>query len=39
MGFASINPINPRGVPIAAIEEAFATDPSLKKRIYDAIGA
>ncbi|KAJ5582807.1 hypothetical protein N7535_001427 [Penicillium sp. DV-2018c] len=34
MGFA---PINPRGVPIAAIEEAFATDPSLKKRVYDAI--
>ncbi|KAJ5130103.1 uncharacterized protein N7515_006142 [Penicillium bovifimosum] len=34
MGFA---PINPKGVPIAAIEEAFATDSSLKKRIYDAI--
>jgi hypothetical protein len=36
MAFASINS---SGAPIAAIEEAFATEPSLKKRVYDAIGA
>ncbi|CAG8196069.1 unnamed protein product [Penicillium salamii] len=35
MAFASINS---SGAPIAAIEEAFATEPSLKKRVYDAIG-
>ncbi|KAJ5996591.1 hypothetical protein N7522_008251 [Penicillium canescens] len=35
MAFASINS---SGTPIAAIEEAFATEPSLKKRVYDAIG-
>ncbi|KAJ5774564.1 hypothetical protein N7457_009460 [Penicillium paradoxum] len=35
MAFASINST---GAPIAAIEEAFATEPSLKKRVYDAIG-
>ncbi|OGE58027.1 hypothetical protein PENARI_c001G03331 [Penicillium arizonense] len=35
MAFSSINS---SGVPIAAIEEAFATEPSLKKRVYDAIG-
>lgn len=35
MAFAAINSA---GVPIAAIEEAFATEPSLKKRVYDAIG-
>jgi hypothetical protein len=36
MAFASINS---SGAPIAAIEEAFAIEPSLKKRVYDAIGA
>ncbi|CAG8898323.1 unnamed protein product [Penicillium egyptiacum] len=36
MAFASINST---GAPIAAIEEAFATEPLLKKRVYDAIGA
>ena len=36
MAFASINST---GAPIAAIEEAFATEPFLKKRVYDAIGA
>lgn len=36
MAFASINS---KGAPIAAIEEAFATEPLLKKRVYDAIGA
>ncbi|KXG45321.1 protein of unknown function DUF1747 [Penicillium griseofulvum] len=35
MGFAAINYSN---APIAAIEEAFATEPLLKKRVYDAIG-
>ncbi|KAJ5309192.1 hypothetical protein PENANT_c014G07105 [Penicillium antarcticum] len=35
MAFASINN---SGAPIVAIEEAFATEPSLKKRVYDAIG-
>ncbi|OQE45985.1 hypothetical protein PENCOP_c001G03495 [Penicillium coprophilum] len=35
MAFASINST---GAPIAAIEEAFATEPLLKKRVYDAIG-
>jgi hypothetical protein len=39
MAFAAINNAPSAGVPIAAIEEAFATDPSLKKRVYDAIGA
>ncbi|KAJ6155083.1 hypothetical protein N7470_005649 [Penicillium chermesinum] len=34
MAFAAINSTNG---PIAAIEEAFATEPSLKKRVYDAI--
>jgi hypothetical protein len=36
MAFAAINSA---GKPITAIEEAFATEPSLKKRVYDAIGA
>ncbi|KAJ5208210.1 hypothetical protein N7449_002589 [Penicillium cf. viridicatum] len=36
MAFASINS---KGAPIAAIEEAFVTEPLLKKRVYDAIGA
>ncbi|KAJ5678674.1 hypothetical protein N7462_006918 [Penicillium macrosclerotiorum] len=36
MAFAAINSAS---VPIAAIEEAFATEPSLKKRVYDAIGS
>lgn len=36
MAFAAINSA---GKPIIAIEEAFATEPSLKKRVYDAIGA
>ncbi|KAJ6153321.1 hypothetical protein N7497_007640 [Penicillium chrysogenum] len=36
MAFASINST---GAPIAVIEEAFATEPLLKKRVYDAIGA
>ncbi|KAJ5157484.1 Histone chaperone [Penicillium canariense] len=35
MAFAAINSA---GMPIIAIEEAFATEPSLKKRVYDAIG-
>ncbi|KAJ5084382.1 hypothetical protein NUU61_008961 [Penicillium alfredii] len=35
MAFATINS---GGAPIAAIEEALATEPSLKKRVYDAIG-
>ncbi|KAJ5347768.1 protein of unknown function DUF1747 [Penicillium brevicompactum] len=35
MAFASINS---SGAPIATIEEAFATEPSLKQRVYDAIG-
>ncbi|CAI7633247.1 unnamed protein product [Penicillium bialowiezense] len=35
MAFA---PINSSGAPIATIEEAFATEPSLKQRVYDAIG-
>jgi hypothetical protein len=35
MGFAAINYSD---APIAAIEEAFATEPLLKKRVYDAIG-
>ncbi|KAJ5973890.1 hypothetical protein N7481_011100 [Penicillium waksmanii] len=38
MAFAAINNAPSAGAPIAAIEEAFATDPSLKKRVYDAIG-
>lgn len=36
MAFASINS---KDAPIATIEEAFATEPLLKKRVYDAIGA
>lgn len=36
MAFAAINSASG---PIAIIEEAFATEPSLKKRVYDAIGA
>ncbi|KAJ5487853.1 hypothetical protein N7530_002153 [Penicillium desertorum] len=36
MAFASINST---GAPIAVIEEAFATEPLLKKRVYDAIGS
>jgi hypothetical protein len=36
MAFAAINSA---GKPITAIEEAFATEPSLKKRVYDAISA
>lgn len=36
MAFAAINATSG---PIAAVEEAFATEPSLKKRVYDAIGA
>ncbi|KAJ5585221.1 uncharacterized protein N7459_005021 [Penicillium hispanicum] len=35
MAFAAINSA---GAPIAAIEEAFASESSLKKRVYDAIG-
>ncbi|KAJ5894340.1 hypothetical protein N7495_006031 [Penicillium taxi] len=35
MAFASINSSS---VPLVAIEEAFATEPALKKRVYDAIG-
>ncbi|KAJ5709958.1 hypothetical protein N7493_009550 [Penicillium malachiteum] len=42
MAFAAINSA-PSGTtvlaPITVIEEAFATEPSLKKRVYDAIGA
>lgn len=38
MAFAAINNTRSTGVPIAVIEDAFATDPSLKKRVYDAIG-
>ncbi|KAJ5992970.1 hypothetical protein N7451_008694 [Penicillium sp. IBT 35674x] len=36
MAFAAINSA---GAPIAEIEEAFATEPSLKQRVYDAIGS
>ncbi|EPS27619.1 hypothetical protein PDE_02563 [Penicillium oxalicum 114-2] len=36
MAFAAINS---SGKHIPAIEEAFATEPSLKKRVYDAIGS
>lgn len=36
MAFAAINSA---GKPITVIEEALATEPSLKKRVYDAIGA
>jgi hypothetical protein len=36
MAFSSINS---SGAPIATIDEALATEPSLKKRVYDAIGA
>ena len=35
MAFAAINTTSPN----IAIEEAFAAEPSLKKRVYDAIGA
>jgi hypothetical protein len=34
MAFAAINSF----APIASIEEAFATEPTLKNRVYDAIG-
>ncbi|KAJ5760156.1 hypothetical protein N7520_007312 [Penicillium odoratum] len=36
MAFAAVNST---GAPIAEIEEAFATEPSLKQRVYDAIGS
>ncbi|KAJ5257226.1 hypothetical protein N7478_013330 [Penicillium angulare] len=39
MAFAAINSAGaPASAPITAIEEAFATEPSLKKRVYEAIG-
>lgn len=40
MAFASINrtPVNKK-LSIPAIEEAFAAEPLLKERVYDAIGA
>ncbi|KAI9923661.1 hypothetical protein ASPWEDRAFT_38338 [Aspergillus wentii DTO 134E9] len=40
MAFATINKNSPavNNVNIPAIEEAFAAEPSLKKRVYDAIG-
>lgn len=36
MAFAAVNSV---GGSIGTIEDAFATEPSLKKRVYDAIGA
>ena len=43
MAFAAINSSGPTAsiasTPITVIEEAFATEPALKKRVYDAIGA
>ncbi|KAJ5736759.1 Histone chaperone [Penicillium malachiteum] len=40
MAFAAINSAGSSVItPITVIEEAFATEPSLKKRVYDAIGA
>ncbi|KAB8230704.1 hypothetical protein BDV23DRAFT_158947 [Aspergillus alliaceus] len=36
MAFAAINSSAPKSIP--AIEDAFAAQPSLKKRVYDAIG-
>ncbi|KAJ5611609.1 hypothetical protein N7528_008714 [Penicillium herquei] len=42
MAFAAINSAASGTTviaPITVIEEAFATEPSLKKRVYDAIGA
>lgn len=40
MAFAAINSSGPTASsPITVIEEAFATEPALKKRVYDAIGA
>ena len=36
MAFATINS---SALKIAPIEEAFATEPSLKKRVYDTIGS
>ncbi|KAI9039109.1 putative negative regulator of DNA transposition (Rtt106) [Aspergillus affinis] len=36
MAFATINSSTPKSIP--AIEDAFAAEPSLKKRVYDAIG-
>lgn len=40
MAFASINrqPVNKK-LSIPVIEEAFAAEPLLKERVYDAIGA
>ena len=40
MAFASINrtPVNKK-LSVPAIEEAFAAEPLLKERVYDAIGA
>jgi hypothetical protein len=37
MAFATINSSVPSNIP--AIEDAFAAEPALKKRVYDAIGA
>ena len=37
MAFAAINSSATKKIP--AIEDAFAAEPSLKKRVYDAIGA
>lgn len=40
MAFASINqPAVNKKINIPVIEEAFAAEPLLKKRVYDAIGA
>ncbi|KAJ6020891.1 hypothetical protein N7540_006395 [Penicillium herquei] len=40
MAFAAINSAGSSVItPMTVIEEAFATEPSLKKRVYDAIGA
>ncbi|KAH8422883.1 putative negative regulator of DNA transposition (Rtt106) [Aspergillus melleus] len=36
MAFATINSSTPKSIP--AIEDAFAAEPSLKKRVYEAIG-
>jgi len=40
MAFASINrqPMNKK-LSVPVIEEAFAAEPILKERVYDAIGA
>ncbi|KAE8147292.1 hypothetical protein BDV25DRAFT_160692 [Aspergillus avenaceus] len=37
MAFAAINSSAPKSNPV--IEDAFAAEPSLKKRVYDAIGS